>query len=104
MKGIDPCDTVSIAKVPEAKWIRRMILNQEIAGSSPAGIKIFCSKGYLVATLDAKLKGADLCITVSITEDPVSQWIRHLFPNQVPVLPGSNSVCLEGYLWTEKNP
>ena len=51
VKGAGVCITVSIVEGPVAKRIRHLIPNQEIAGSSPARIKLFCSDRYYGASL-----------------------------------------------------
>ena len=55
------CNNVFITEGPVAKRIGRLTTNQEIAGSSPARTKLFCSERVLVATPSAT---QTVCYTV----------------------------------------
>ena len=48
---VELCDNVSLREGPVAKWIRHLTTNQEIAGSSPARVKLFSSDGDFFTTL-----------------------------------------------------
>ena len=71
----EQCDDVSIREGPVAKWIRHLTTNQEIAGSSPARVKFFCSGRYLVAT-PAAMQDQAMVQSFLAEDDLISRWIK----------------------------